>query len=121
MRQAARRKRTTTIEQDEAQAVAAAMAPAAMAEPAEVTPGAAAPLPDDASDDPSVTSMAATVTAAACPSSQFEWPSGTGYCWYKRDTGNQLQGPGPNLFKQSNVAVNSAGSLVLTISNPNNK
>jgi len=51
----------------------------------------------------------------------FEWPTGTGYCWYKRDSNGAQQGPGSNVFKGSNVAVNTANQLVLTISNANSK
>jgi hypothetical protein len=76
-----------------------------------------------ATDDAASTAAAAAAVrvAAACVSPQFEWPAGSGYCWYKRDTAGQNAGPGYNVFKASNVAVNSNGQLVLTILNPKNK
>jgi hypothetical protein len=63
----------------------------------------------------------AATAAAACVSPQFEWPAGSGYCWIKRDTVGENAGPGYNVFKASNVAVNTNGQLVLTILNPKNK
>jgi hypothetical protein len=67
------------------------------------------------------TAATAATAAAACVSPQFEWPAGSGYCWIKRDTLGENAGPGYNVFKPSNVAVNTNGQLVLTILNPKNK
>jgi hypothetical protein len=51
----------------------------------------------------------------ACGAPSFEWPAGSGYCWYPRSSGGSLQGPGPNLFNTSNVAVTASGALQLMI------
>ncbi|WIA42743.1 hypothetical protein OEZ86_008686 [Tetradesmus obliquus] len=51
----------------------------------------------------------------ACGAPTFEWPAGSGFCWYSRSSGGSLQGPGPNYFNTSNVAVAASGSLQLTI------
>ena len=146
MRQAARKGRTTTREDDIALAQAAADAELAAAStiPVDPTPDAAAEA--QAADaegaataaaaaaatesmqgaDPAAAAAAAagtvvaTKAAAACPNRQFEWPASTKYCWYTRDSGGNQQGPGSNVFKKSNVAVNTANQLVLTINNPNN-
>jgi hypothetical protein len=53
--------------------------------------------------------------AIACGAPTFEWPVGSGYCWYKRSSGGSAQGPGPNFFQPSNVAVTASGALQLTI------
>lgn len=59
---------------------------------------------------------AAATPSAACTNADFEWPSGSGYCWIKRDSGGALEGPGPNIFRPENVAVTAADVLELTVS-----
>jgi hypothetical protein len=115
---------TSNHEQDEALAVSAAAA-ASTAAAAAVLGAAAQDAADQAAtaqvvaaqpEDATATLQA--VAAVACPSSQLEWPAASGYCWYKRDSGNQQTGPGSNVFAASNVAVNTQDQLVLTVSNP---
>lgn len=120
-------RRTTTHAEDEALAYAAA---AALAAASSTTLGAAIPLTAATPVDPTVTATAGDATAtvpatavaaaATCVTPQFEWPAGSGYCWFKRDSGGQA-GPGNNVFKPANVAVNANDQLVLTILNPSTK
>jgi hypothetical protein len=105
---------TTNHEEDEALATAAAEAAVQDATVQHATTYDAAAQDDTAT-------LQAVAVVAACPSSQFEWPAGSGYCWFKRDSGKQQTGPGSNVFAAGNVAVNTQDQLVLTISNPNSK
>jgi hypothetical protein len=44
------------------------------------------------------------------------WPANSGYCWYRRDSGGQRQGPGDNIFASANAGVEVAtGNLVVKI------
>jgi hypothetical protein len=44
------------------------------------------------------------------------WPANSGYCWFRRDSGGQKQGPGDNVFASANAAVDAAtGHLVVSI------
>jgi hypothetical protein len=99
-------KRTTTLAEDEALSLAAA---------------ALDTTTNDASATISTAAVAVAAVTPACVSPQFEWPAGSGYCWKKRDSGGVQAGPGNNVFKSTNVAVNAQDQLVLTILNPSNK
>lgn len=100
-------KRTTTLAEDEALSLAAAALEAA--------------TPDTSATALSTAAVAVAAVSPACVSPQFEWPAGSGYCWKMRDSGGAQAGPGSNVFKSSNVAVNAQDQLVLTILNPSNK
>lgn len=137
------RRRTTAHAEDETLAYAAAAAEAstpaaaaALVNPSDTALSSAVPLTLSAAPvDPTAAAtaaagaavdataaVAATAVAAAvaCVSPQFEWPAGSGYCWFKRDSGGQA-GPGNNVFKPANVAINANDQLVLTILNPSTK
>ncbi|KAF8062893.1 VAD1 [Scenedesmus sp. PABB004] len=54
-----------------------------------------------------------------CPAWQLQWPPGSPYCWYTRDSEGARQGPGDNLFASANAALRAAdGALVLTVAPP---
>lgn len=99
-------KRTTTLAEDEALSLAAAALDATT---------------NDASATISTAAVAVAAVTPACVSPHFEWPASSGYCWKKRDSGGVQAGPGNNVFKSTNVAVNAQDQLVLTILNPSNK
>lgn len=73
----------------------------------------------DSANASDVSAQAVTAAASSpCPSWQFEWPVGKGYCWYNRTSNGKKEPPGNNVFDPNNVAVNKAGQLVLTIRYP---
>ena len=51
---------------------------------------------------------------AGCAPYTFEWPAGSGYCWWKKDAA--WFDPGPNRWSPDNVAVAADGALELKVS-----
>eukprot|EP00775_Hariotina_reticulata_P003088 gene3088-3367_t len=69
--------------------------------------------PDAAVD--ALAGAASVKPAATCDAWQLNWPANSPYCWYKRDSDGNPQGPNSNVFDDTNVLVNQAGQLVLQV------
>lgn len=108
------RHRTTTTAEDEALAEAAAL------QQLQLAASPSDPFDGEHTDSTDPAPIAAAAVSP-CTSTQFEWPASSGFCWIKRDSGGVQQGPGSNVFKNTNVAVNAQDELVLTVLNPQNK
>lgn len=54
------------------------------------------------------------VRCSGCAPGTFEWPAGSGYCWWKKDAA--WFDPGPNKWSPDNVAVAADGALELKVS-----